>query len=659
MACFGAEGQQAEEIARDGRPLEWLCAPPPRRGDGTQRLELLAEDRKKEDATDAVRNSPSDGNFVASHLANLSGLSVEQFLMIASQAGLTLGKRGIRNARRKLSQNPHVEEMAIHLAKFVLTRTPTSLDIAEALLACLDTKRPDRLARMLGNALLTIAPPGSSVQDVATRKIERTGSAAYLPQPHSALADEIVAVAILTADRTDGGVVRRGMFREIASNPNIKQLAESLVDTAKAGIPLHGPTVNMILMALQRGGFHDAVIQIVGSMVERNLPPMVRYDLNIRRVEALISTRRNDEAEAVIRNELSEPLRLEAWAKLKAWLAAQEHDFERARNIFKTIQNTEYSLAYVDSTGMEPLHQPEQSPDRVKIFLSAFNEAELIENLLNHYRAMTPCTFFVVDNMSEDGTVEYLSRQDDVRLWRTSESFAASGFGSTWINTLIAQHSSLDEYVLRIDADEFFVYPSMEDLSLPDFFRYLKRQGFEAVHGPMIDMYPEYPIYSDGSDLSPGDQTLRESRYFDAIYNELGASVPPYNSGWGGMRNRIFGEATFLTKTVVIRGGGAIRYYNANHYTTPAYFSDVTCALLHYKFTPNSGKRYRTQIERGEHFNGGVRYRRFLNTLSQRAPLIHAGSQVYGGPADLIRTGFMRTSPAYETWVQEHSGRNR
>ena len=51
------------------------------------------------------------------------------------------------------------------------------------------------------------------------------------------------------------------------------------------------------------------------------------------------------------------------------------------------------------------------------------NEIDRLPHFLAHYRALGVNHFFVVVNLSDDGSFEYLLGQEDVSIWRTGKSY--------------------------------------------------------------------------------------------------------------------------------------------------------------------------------------------------------------------------------------------
>ena len=55
---------------------------------------------------------------------------------------------------------------------------------------------------------------------------------------------------------------------------------------------------------------------------------------------------------------------------------------------------------------------------------------------LAHHRKLGVAHFLIIDNDSEDGTIEFLRQQPDVTLFETPMSYAESKCGVLWQNTV-------------------------------------------------------------------------------------------------------------------------------------------------------------------------------------------------------------------------------
>src|SRR4051794_26607277 len=94
------------------------------------------------------------------------------------------------------------------------------------------------------------------------------------------------------------------------------------------------------------------------------------------------------------------------------------------------------------------------------------NELARLPALLAHHRRLGVSRFFVIDNGSTDGTVEFLLAQDDVRAWSSGVPFRQARYGAAWFEAVLGQHGR-DHWVVIVDADELLWYPDCQTVALP------------------------------------------------------------------------------------------------------------------------------------------------------------------------------------------------
>lgn len=135
-----------------------------------------------------------------------------------------------------------------------------------------------------------------------------------------------------------------------------------------------------------------------------------------------------------------------------------------------------------------PARSPELGAGAIVLVACVRDEMIRIAQFLDHYRRIGVDHFAIVDNASADGTAEWLERQPDVSLYRTTQSFAAAGCGWAWIETLLERHAA-GRWCLVADADELLVYPGYPERSLKDLVAYHAADGFSAMASVMLDMY--------------------------------------------------------------------------------------------------------------------------------------------------------------------------
>lgn len=118
------------------------------------------------------------------------------------------------------------------------------------------------------------------------------------------------------------------------------------------------------------------------------------------------------------------------------------------------------------------------------------NERLRLPFFLDHHRRLGVGHFLIVDNGSDDGTVEYLRDQPDVSLWQSGASYRLSRFGVDWLTWLQMRHGH-GHWCLTLDADELFIYPFHESRPLAALTDWLDDRQIGSMGALMLDMYPK------------------------------------------------------------------------------------------------------------------------------------------------------------------------
>jgi glycosyltransferase involved in cell wall biosynthesis len=313
----------------------------------------------------------------------------------------------------------------------------------------------------------------------------------------------------------------------------------------------------------------------------------------------------------------------------------------------------------------------------IRAFMTVRNELLRLPSTLDHYRKIGVTRFFVVDNGSTDGSKEFLLVQPDCHIFVTHNSFSESLCGVEWQNTLLDQYGT-NHWCLVADADEWFVYPGYESQLLPKLAAYLERSGAQGIFAFLLDMYGPGTIAE--SICEPERSLLDACRYFDTDYawhrrpripGIESARFPEYDV-FGGPRLRllfpkiksyfyiirilwrtldfvpfplpeVLRTPPTLTKIPFVRWLPGTRYQH-NHATLPIKLSDVTGALLHFKFLQDFYARVVDEVNRKEHWDGASEYGRYLAKLRQNPSLSfhYSGSAAYEGSEQLVRLGLLR-----------------
>jgi hypothetical protein len=335
-------------------------------------------------------------------------------------------------------------------------------------------------------------------------------------------------------------------------------------------------------------------------------------------------------------------------------------------------------------------HQPAATPGEIRAFSKCRNERLRLPAFLNHYRALGVHRFFIVDNDSSDGTVEYLASQPDVHVFRATNRFREARGGIDWLNALLAEFG-VGAWCVTVDIDELLVYPGSEHVALHTFTDYLDQHGYKAVACLLLDLYPAGPLkecaYKAGEDL------LAAAPYFDAgPYEEVPIDLCPGVLIRGGMRERVFypefrtrglgvkmyeamrgraarrvpllhelqwlrwrGNPPVLTKVPLARWDEKSRYLSP-HWVSRKIVAPTTGALLHFKFLADFHRRALEDTDRGEHHDGTSEYRRYARKLSEDADLglLYEGSTRFEGTVQLVRLGLMHDA---QDWADARDGK--
>ena len=298
------------------------------------------------------------------------------------------------------------------------------------------------------------------------------------------------------------------------------------------------------------------------------------------------------------------------------------------------------------------------TPGEIRACMVVRNEQLRLASALDHHRKLGVGRFLVVDNGSDDGTLEFLEAQTDVHLFSTTDSFAESDHGLSWINTIFDQYAD-GYWVLTVDADELFIYPRYEQIPLPRFCGFLDSMGARAVFSLMLDMYSDRPL--DRTVHDPGSSLMETCAYFDrGPYRSGRLTAFPYTWIRGGVRDRLFrqldgGRTTspVVSKVPLVKWAAGARYLVSTHEMTDMPMSDLTAGLLHFKFLNDFHERARIEVARAEHYHGALEYQAYLDILRSSGPLnlMAVESVRFEDSAQLVAMGLMRTSSAYERFA--------
>lgn len=328
-------------------------------------------------------------------------------------------------------------------------------------------------------------------------------------------------------------------------------------------------------------------------------------------------------------------------------------------------------------------------PGEVLLFSKARNEMLRLPAFLEHYRKLGVDRFFVVDNMSDDGSFEYLLQQPDVYVFRTAGRFREARGGTDWLNALLQQFG-VGHWCVTVDIDELLVFPGSDSVGLRPLIAHLEATRSAALCAPLLDMYPGGRM--DDCRLEKGQSLQAAAPFFDpGPYYRFPAQDCPGVLVFGGVRERVFFPearsqalrrklhtalyfrvmprvsdriaqvgwirerrpllSPCLTKVPLVYWEQTTRYLNVNHFVSPRPLAAETGVLLHFKFLEDFHARAKIEAARGEYFDGAAEYGRYAQKLRTDPDLsfMYAQSTRYTGPEQLVELGLMTDTAAWRT----------
>ena len=238
------------------------------------------------------------------------------------------------------------------------------------------------------------------------------------------------------------------------------------------------------------------------------------------------------------------------------------------------------------------------------------NDLIRLSAVIAHHRKLGVRRFVVIDNSSDDGTLEWLSRQSDVDVVSVKVPYTTDR-REAWVNRVIAHYGD-NRWYLVVDSDEMLVYPGCEEHGIDSLISDCEESGETRIRALMVDMYAK-PGYFEVGERSA---FLSECVYFDSdtyyVYPRRHLDLV-----CGGPRERVFKQAPWLTKYPLFKPG-AKGVECRSHFLFPLAGNRGTrCKvfLKHYKFLPGDSKEYERRAKSGVYYNGSVQYHRYMSVL--------------------------------------------
>lgn len=319
----------------------------------------------------------------------------------------------------------------------------------------------------------------------------------------------------------------------------------------------------------------------------------------------------------------------------------QRGAWQRLLTAYETWRITRREKRHAVATKIMPVANIEPlSEDDVPLVFITHNDATMLPFFLRHYRKLGVSRFICVDDVSTDGTRDYLASQQDVDVWTSPQRFSEARRGRRWREELFSRYG-LDRWYVNVDSDEFLIYDGWETRSIRELAQSLQTQGIRRLPSPMIDMYP-----GDGSrepDPAEDDPWLFSNHFDGKGYflslEKRGISVK------GGPRHRIYGEENQLIKYPLIFWDATCFFGSSLHRPLPydRNFASVWGLLLHFKFFTNYRAKITEAATGRQHYNDSQHYKKMMSVLEQDGLLDLNGavSAAFEDAEEMRRLGFM------------------
>lgn len=247
------------------------------------------------------------------------------------------------------------------------------------------------------------------------------------------------------------------------------------------------------------------------------------------------------------------------------------------------------------------------------------NEITILPHFLDHYRKQGVDLFLIADNVSDDGTREYLLEQPDVLLFSAGNEYKFSHYGVDWQRVLL-DHFCAGRWVVLADADEFLITPHNKPGALKTYCRELEAQGFDGALVMMADMYPKGSMAeADFKRFAPADvataldvSPVRPWALNRGPYGNMSSYV-------SNLRHRLMPlSAPYLftaQKVALFRFNPLMSFSEGFHFGAGLSLSPEPLAFLHFKYSAEFAEKALKETQRGQHYGGGTEYRAYLELV--------------------------------------------
>lgn len=300
------------------------------------------------------------------------------------------------------------------------------------------------------------------------------------------------------------------------------------------------------------------------------------------------------------------------------------------------------------------------NPKEIRLFAIMRNESLRLHYFLSYYKNLKVDRFFIIDNNSNDNSIEIALKEENTHVFSTNETYVNHWY---WMEHLLDTYGK-NHWCLVVDIDELFSYPNQNILKLPQLVGYFEEKKYTSISSLLLDMY-------DSEELSKINYIQNESplsvlRFFDKDYyksnfhfwdwkNMKSVNINAYT---GGMRERVFGSMQpldILTKISFFKYEKEVYLIQGMHAISNTTPSDIEGIVFHTKFLQDFISEVQEEAVREEHYGNAIRYKHYNNKIHNNLSLYCKEKSVkYESLEQLIELGLMKTSSQFEIFASKY-----
>jgi Glycosyl transferase family 2 len=289
----------------------------------------------------------------------------------------------------------------------------------------------------------------------------------------------------------------------------------------------------------------------------------------------------------------------------------------------------------------------------ILLFSTMRNERVRLPYFLKYYRDLGVDHFVIVDNGSDDGTLQLLAAQPDVSVWSAEAGYKQARFGMDWTMHLLRRYGA-GNWCLTVDVDEFLIYPFCETRPLRALTDWLDASSARSFSAMLLDMYPKGAMHEQP--YREGQNPVEIAEFFDSGNYTINRN-PAYSNLWiqGGPRARMFfkdspDRAPAMNKIPLVKWDPSYAYVSSTHMMLPRRLNLVydegsgekpSGCLLHAKFLDTFAAKAEEELRRGQHYADSHEYRSYRAGLAQDRDLWCKWSEKYVNWRQLEILGLM------------------